>query len=302
MAVCAVAAVLGVKLRGAKAALKKPQQPEQRQNVAVTPAPAPVQTPLNTQTAPPSRQGPAELRVSQVQGIGKRDYQQDSMGFLPVSGGVFAVVADGMGGLADGDKVSQKIVQTMLSDAANHSVQEIGNNLMQLLSHTNAEVNQMLGPSEQYRSGSTLLAVAAGQDCFRWVTVGDSRIYLYRSGALLQINREHVYQAELLNLAVNRIINFSDALSNPQGKNVTSFIGMGNLKHIDLCLNPVHLLRGDRIALMSDGVFNAVSERELAEIFAACPDGNQAVAAVDAAVKKRNDPHQDNYSLILIDC
>ena len=85
-----------------------------------------------------------------MQGIGRRQYQQDTMDYMSVPGGVFAVLADGMGGLSDGDKVSQMIVRTMMSDAANHSQTESGNNLMQLLAHTNAEVNQMISPDQAW--------------------------------------------------------------------------------------------------------------------------------------------------------
>ena len=237
-----------------------------------------------------------------MQNMGRRQSQQDSLGVLQLPGGLLAVVADGMGGLADGDKVSQKIVKTMMESAANHSAAEISQNLLQLLSRVNSEVNQMLGYSEQYRSGSTLLAVAVEARQFRWIAVGDSRIYLCRGGSLLQINREHAFKADLLNLAVNQTIPFSDALNNPQGKSVTSFIGMGELKYIDKCMNPVQTQPGDRILLMSDGVFNALSDQAIADILTRCPDGTQAAAAIDAAVRERNDPHQDNYSVIVIDC
>lgn len=244
---------------------------------------------------------PAALRVGKLQNIGKRSGQQDSMGVIPVQGGVFAVVADGMGGLSDGDKVSQKIVQTMLGDVNNHRADQIAGNMAQLVAHANSEVNQMLGFSNQYKSGSTLLAVVAEPGRFHWIAVGDSRIYLYRGGSIIQINHEHVFEAELITKAVNHELSFQEARGNKKKGSVTSFIGMGELRYIDMSLGPVLFVPGDKILLMSDGVFNTLSETELSRLLEANPDPAQAAMAIEAGVLSRNRPHQDNFSCIIID-
>ena len=51
-----------------------------------------------------------EIQIGKVHNMGRRSAQQDSLGVTDVPEGVFAVVADGMGGLSDGDKVSQTVV------------------------------------------------------------------------------------------------------------------------------------------------------------------------------------------------
>lgn len=244
---------------------------------------------------------PVALRVGRLQNIGKRPGQQDSMGVISVQGGVFAVVADGMGGLSDGDKVSQKIVQTMLGDVNNRRADQIAENMAQLVAHANSEVNQMLGYSNQYKSGSTLLAVMAEPGRFHWVAVGDSRIYLYRGGSVIQINHEHVLEMELVTKAVNRELSFQEARGNKKKGSVTSFIGMGELRYIDMSLGPVLFVPGDKILLMSDGVFNTISEMELGKLLEANPDPAQAAKAIEAGVLARDRPHQDNFSCIIID-
>ena len=241
---------------------------------------------------------PASLTVKDIQNIGKRPSQQDCLGCISVQGGAFAVVADGMGGLSDGDKVSQKVVQTMLQDGANRSAAQLSENLLQLVAHANTEVNQMLG-YKTYQSGSTLVAVVAERNSFRWVSIGDSRIYLYRAGGLLQMNREHVFKQELLKKAVNRELTFAEAQSPEEGKKVTSFIGMGEIKYIDQCLHPVRALPGDRLMLCSDGVFNALSEREITSILGSYQDAASAAAAMEAAVLSKNEQYQDNFSAVL---
>lgn len=123
--------------------------------------------------------------VGKLHNIGSRGSQQDSLGVVDMQDAVFAVVADGMGGLSDGDKVSQKIVLTMMQDADRSKMAPRDDTLLyQMISHANSEVNRMLGRSKQYESGSTVIAVLAERDRFQWVSVGDSRIYLFRGGSL----------------------------------------------------------------------------------------------------------------------
>lgn len=243
---------------------------------------------------------PINLMIGKLHHIGKRSSQQDSLGLINVQGGILAIVADGMGGLSDGDRVSQKIVYTMLNDGSNRPASALSGNLLQLVSHANAEVNQMLSGTGQYISGSTVIAVLAEPNRFQWVSVGDSRIYLYRGGGLLQINREHVYEVELLERAVNREMSFQDARSHAKKKSITSFIGMGELKHIDESLQPVKMQRGDKVLLTTDGLFNTLSDDEIVAILSAEPDPVKAASALESAVLAKNNPHQDNFSSILI--
>lgn len=247
-----------------------------------------------------ARGGVRTLRVGKLHNIGRRDYQQDCFAFTPISNGLLAVVADGMGGLKDGDKVSQKIVMTMLQDAPKYAGQQPGSRLMQMLSHANEEVNRMLGRSNQYRSGSTTVAVLVDQGVFEWISVGDSRIYLYRNQKLIQLNREHTYEADLIQKAVNGEISFREAQTDPQRNKLTSFVGMGQLKHIDGSVRPVAYQAGDRLLLMSDGVFNTLSENEMIEILQKHEDPEQAAAAMEQAVLAYQHPRQDNFTAVIV--
>lgn len=239
--------------------------------------------------------------AGKVHNIGRRKSQQDSLGVARYKNGVFAVVADGMGGLSDGDKVSQKIVMTMLQDAAGLTGGSTDGMLYQMVSHANREVNHMLGAADRYKSGSTLIAVLAEAGNFQWVSVGDSRIYLYRAGQLLQINREHIYEADLMRKAVNQEISFSEIAKDSQKKSVASFIGMGSLKYIDGSTRRVSVQTGDKLLLMSDGVFNTLSEKEICDVLAHTKNAEQAAQVMEEQVLARQNPKQDNFTAIILD-
>lgn len=239
--------------------------------------------------------------IGKVHNIGGRKDQQDSFGVTSFAGGEFIVVADGMGGLSSGDKVSQKVVMTMLQDAA--GLQRMPNDriLFELVAHANSEVNRMLGDSDHYTSGSTVVAAIVENNCFHWVSVGDSRIYLYRNNRLIQLNREHTYGAELLVQAVNGEVSFEEARSHPKRGGLTSFIGMGELRYVDGSLKGIQIQPGDRLLLMSDGVFHTLSEEEMQHIMEISDCAERAASVVQDRIVAYGKANQDNFTAVIID-
>lgn len=260
------------------------------------PAKAQKRAPEKVQEQPVSS-GP---KVAALHNIGRRSGQQDSFDVVPCAGGLLAVVADGMGGLSDGDKVSKKIVSTFHEDAARVRPGQSIDALYQMLAHANQEVNRMLGTALQGKCGSTLLAVLMEKDRMQWTAVGDSRIYLYRGGSLIQVNREHTYKIDLLERAVNGEMSFADLRKDAQLTRLCSYMGMGRIKHVDGSLHTVRLLPGDRILLMSDGVFNTLSEEEIAGVLSRFDDVEQAAAVLEKKVLEKNSPTQDNFTCVIL--
>ena len=241
-------------------------------------------------------------KVATIHQIGRRDYQQDSSGHTAILGGkgMIAVLADGMGGLSGGEKVSQKIVMDSLSLASKLQPRQVTGVLWKMLDKVNENVNQMLGPDGLYKSGSTIVAVLAYDGQFQWISVGDSRIYLYRQGYANQLNQDHDHlQTQMADVLAGRLT-MEEVLRNPDSRKLTSFIGMGQLKYVDGSRNAIALEPGDRLVLMSDGVYNIVNENCLAEVLKNYPDVEQAANVIERIVRDANHPHQDNYTAILL--
>lgn len=159
--------------------------------------------------------------------------------------GLLAVVADGMGGLADGDKVSQTAVST-IAQAFHQTPGTPEKVLLQLAERANVAVNQILGEDGLYRSGSTLVAGLLREGAFHYLSIGDSRICLYRKGVLYQLNREHIYRNELSVRFANGEESLESVAGHPKAAGLTSFLGMGQLKYIDLPAEPIQVCRGDQ--------------------------------------------------------
>ena len=245
---------------------------------------------------------PGAVQIGRLHNIGRRSSQQDSLGSVNLSGGsgVFAVVADGMGGLSGGDQVSQGIVMSMLRQAGALRPGQMDGELSSMVRTANEEINRKLGPGGIYRSGSTVVAVLLRGNALHWISVGDSRIYLYRGGGMIQLNREHNYAVELIQLVTNGEVTAAEAASDPQRHGLTSFIGMGRLKYVDASLRPIALQSGDRILLMTDGVFNNLPESAMADTLGRNPDVQQAAKILEEQVLALQDPAQDNFTAIIL--
>lgn len=247
-------------------------------------------------------QSETELTISYkaVHHIGARPYQEDSRGFMELKDGCFTVVADGMGGLYSGDKVSRKIVDTMLACGRNLKNGQMDGILEKFVNKTNQEVNHMLGSEKIYKSGSTLLAVLIRKNCFHWISVGDSRIYLYRDGELTKLNQEHNLGQELFMKAARGEITYGAAKNNPDRNKLTSFIGMGDLRYIDQSMESIEVKQGDCIVLATDGVFQTLSDNILVDLIRKNPDVEQLTKEIERLVLEKKNPRQDNFTAVVL--
>ncbi len=246
------------------------------------------------------------LHIGNVQNIGKRESQQDSFGISDLSNkdlcrenGLLAIVADGMGGLANGAEVSALVTRTMLGQFSTKPFgSDASQELLSMLSFTNREVNSYLRNCKD-KSGSTVVAVNIKDMMLQWISVGDSRICLVRNGALLQINKEHTYASELDQKAAMGEISVEKARNDPQRNALTSYIGMGDIEEIDRSVRPLQLVPGDRILLMSDGVFGTLSDEEILSTMKLDPHG--AAGEMEKLILHKNRKGQDNFTTIIIE-
>ncbi len=241
--------------------------------------------------------------IGKVHCQGARDYQEDCFAVSEPdaagSHGLLAVVADGMGGLEDGEQVSQTAVGTAISEFY-ELIGDADLVLMTLLSKANQAVNRFLGPDRLYKCGATMVMGLIKNGHFHYISVGDSRICLFRDGKLMQLNREHVFKNELLHRAINSEAGFQEAYEHPKAAGLTSFLGQGSLKHVDLGAKPVTVCPGDKFILMSDGVYNALSVEELSSALVLGPE--EAAGEIQSLIEQKAFINQDNYTAVIIAC
>jgi protein phosphatase len=250
-----------------------------------------------------------KIRPGCSQHIGVRNEQQDSFAFSHIEdtalvrrAGIMAVVADGMGGMAMGRESGDTAVKATLTA---HEASPAGTDPIAILCESVKSANRdvlnlannagVLG-----NAGSTLVAVIIKDNNLYWTSVGDSRIYLYRSGELVQLNTEQNFAAELMQRVAAGELSQEEALNHPDRAALTNFIGNSDLKQADANQRPFQILNGDWLVLCSDGLFGTLDDDEIREELYGNPND-----ACERLVKKTiamNKSHQDNVTVVILAC
>ena len=253
----------------------------------------------------PEETGPLAIRVANLQGIGEREEQEDSFAVLNAtalaelsSQGLFALVADGMGGMEGGRQASEWaadfFVQLFRERDPKRSVPEWFYQSVHVVSDS---VYRQFGG----RSGATLVAVHLLEDRLHWLSVGDSAIYLARDGGVFQLNREHTCLNQLyLQELEQPVIDKARAEQDEDARRLTSFVGIDRLAEVDLNLRPLTLKRGDALLVCSDGISGVLTPPELLEAMTLAP--KEGAELLEHMVLEKGVPGQDNYTGILIAC
>ncbi|HJC67728.1 MAG TPA: serine/threonine-protein phosphatase [Candidatus Enterocloster excrementigallinarum] len=245
------------------------------------------------------------LQVGNIQGVGDREQQEDSFAVLNSadperqrSQGLLAMVADGMGGMADGKAASQLTVDVFLDRFSRWDGQLTPPEW--LYGGAFAASDQVFSRS-QGASGTTLIAVHIRENQMYWLSVGDSAIFLKRGEGVFQLNREHTYLNQLYARELEEeTIDKDRAQNDADARRLTSFVGIDHLKEVDLNLKPWILKPGDVILLCSDGISGVLSPPELLEAMSLTPD--EGCALLETMVLEKQIPEQDNYTGVMIVC
>jgi len=251
----------------------------------------------------------SEVIPGNAQHIGAREEQQDAFGFSALHDpeavkryGMLAVLADGMGGLDMGKEASQLAVQTMLNEYLEKTAGETVPEALEKALHeaNNAVCELALQHELEWNVGTTLVAAVIKEGMLYWISVGDSRIYLYRGGVLIPLTRDHIY-ANVLDLRVREgQLTREEAETHPERHLLTSYLGIPKLDEIDANRKPFRLAAGDWILLCSDGLYDELSESLLEEAVRMPPP--QAADFILQHVLALENPYQDNATIAILAC
>jgi protein phosphatase len=243
------------------------------------------------------------------QHLGARPSQQDAFGFsdpdnaaLMAHGGLVAVVADGMGGMAHGSEASQAATRAFLAAyEAKPATESIPQALRRSLHVANGAVLDLASRAGAVgEMGTTLTAVALCGDGYHLISAGDSGVYLLRGGRLYPQTRAHTHGDDLDRDVALRNISETEAASDPERHALTSFLGIERLVDVYACEEPQPLRPGDRILMCSDGLSKVLGEYQIVRGLAGDPQ-QAAERLVEMALEQQR-PDQDNVTVLVIAC
>jgi formylglycine-generating enzyme required for sulfatase activity/serine/threonine protein phosphatase PrpC len=245
-----------------------------------------------------------DIAGSQIDGA--RDYQEDAFLITRLgdpdgdNAGSMVIVADGMGGHAAGNVASNMAVQTFNRHLSkNFPNANVSQTLYEAVLQANASITTTVAETAALKGmGCTLVACVLDREGLRWVSVGDSHLYLLRDGKLTKKNADHSYGGFLDRMAlagtpVEAEAGFSRNM-------LMSALTGDDIAEVDCPEDPLPLRPGDRIILSSDGL-DTLTEERVIEICAGAPSARQCVDDLLQGVSDAGAPRQDNTTVIVID-
>lgn len=229
--------------------------------------------------------------------IGSRKEQQDASRCCLGKDWVYAVLCDGMGGLPRGAVASRYCVEQMvrnLPELLEAKEPDVPQLLRRCIQELDVQVAAMAAPDgTAFGCGTTLVCAFVRESRLYYASVGDSHLYLIRGTGILQLNEE-----QNLRSLLTRQGEEAKAAAHPQAGALTSYIGMGGNLEIDCVERPCHLERGDMLLLCSDGVYNALTEKELTALCGG--SASAAAAGIRREIEAKALPRQDNATCVLL--
>ena len=177
------------------------------------------------------------------------------------------LVSDGMGGAGGGDTASRMVAQGIPAEVI-HQVSSGLTNFEEILRESILSVNQQVF-RERDRSpklhsmGATCVCCLLNGDQMTYSNVGDSRIYLLRSGKLTQLTDDHSHVWEEVKAGrMSREM----AQNAPMRNVITRAMGLADTVKPDI--ESFTLQESDIVMLCSDGLTTEVPENEIERILA----------------------------------
>lgn len=236
--------------------------------------------------------GSHTLDVAAVSDSGPvRAENQDAWAVLPLDPrpGCALLLADGMGGHADG------AIAAYLAVHGAGNVLRAGRDPHRALADAVGEANDAIARHRASRgglvTGTTLVAAVVCGARVSVANVGDSRAYLLRGGAPLQLTVDHSWVAEQVRAGHLR----AESVPGHPHRSLLTRALTGDAVEVDIYT--ADLAVGDVLLLCSDGLWDVVPDARLSELLAAArPLDEIAAELCDAAVGAGS---ADNVSVVL---
>ncbi|MFQ7401115.1 MAG: PP2C family protein-serine/threonine phosphatase [Neglectibacter sp.] len=233
------------------------------------------------------------LELANLQGIGKREEQQDAFGISRMEhleeDGLLAVLCDGMGGMAEGGMIAAETAAEMVgmfpwendSTVADWIRQRSGRVYQQFRGH----------------GGTTLVAALLRGKFLSFWCVGDSDLFLLRDGKLYALNVRQEYKNDLVLRALEGTFPVEEAFFDPQAGALSEYIGKEDVR-CDYTYIPFPLQPEDVLLLCSDGVSDTLTLRQIRETMALSPQA--CCDKLEEEILAAGKPNQDNYTAIVL--
>lgn len=237
---------------------------------------------------------------------GKRENQEDYYAFADAAdhdqhalARLLLVVGDGLGAHAGGSVASYVTVGAFIK-AYHDNPMEPAARLRESLEQANDVLGTLATslPAVGQPMGTTLVAALITEKSLLWISVGDSPLFVFRSGSLIRVNDDH----SLTNLLEERVrqgeMTAEEAAHHPDRHTLHSAVLGMPLMSVDAPTEPFPLQKGDIVIGASDGIFT-LTNKQLEELlaFGQHTTADKIADAILFAIRRINHERQDNATI-----
>jgi protein phosphatase len=238
-------------------------------------------------------------RIAQQSRSGGRAYNQDRIGHWQTPECALLVVADGMGGHANGEVAAQLVVEHLGAEFERAAQPRLTDPDLFLYRRI-ASAHGLLGRAARARGfeevpRTTVAACVVQGARAYWLHVGDSRVYHVRGDRVLARTKDHTRVQKLLD---EGRIGAQDAQVHPERNVLLQCLG-GPVPPRIVPATSAALEPGDLLLLCSDGLWGQLADEELARGLAAA-DLDAALERLVERAERAAGRHGDNVSALAL--
>jgi protein phosphatase len=204
--------------------------------------------------------------------------------------GLLLMVADGMGGMGDGDVASKTAVDVIQREYYGSTAPTIQERLAHALQTANIRLREEAERLQRKRIGTTVSGIILLPDRVMVFNVGDSRVYRLRDGQLTQLSEDQSFVAEQL----KRGLITEEEARESRNVNIYMFIGVDRDLEIGF-MESAHQ-PDDVYICCTDGLWDLVTNDEIKETVTRYP-AQMAVERLIKMAHKRG--AKDNVTVVV---
>ncbi|MGD0615734.1 MAG: protein kinase [Verrucomicrobiota bacterium] len=240
-----------------------------------------------------------KIKCYQLSSVGAvREHNEDFIAFWEPDDfyvrkdiGSIAILADGVGGMGNGEVASRLAAETALSIFRKSKPETSPADLVrEIYDETTSRVFQ--AAQKQGRIATTLITSIFRHDKVTIAHVGDSRAYLIRAGKIKRLTTDHSYTSLQVRLG---LLLERNAMTSPHRSTLTRSVGTEPICHYDISAEA--LMKGDLILQCSDGLYGYVLDDEILDIAVKFHPGETCKRLIALADKRQV---SDNVSVQVI--
>jgi serine/threonine protein phosphatase PrpC len=241
---------------------------------------------------------PDELEIGEENAIGGREAQEDASGAAQTDWGTLAVVADGIGKGQAGKHAALMAVRAFLRLFTSQNVAgNISYFFNQAFTQSNRDILEHL---QGTKGGAAVAAALIHHGFLYYASVGDVRIALLREEELIPVNEGHTMKTAAVRGFVNGRLSQEQALAISREERQMNYVGRDGFRNAEIGKEPIALVQGDVILVMTDGIYKCFTWLELENLIK-CPASAQKLAEqIIEEFNRKTMQDKDNASLFVL--